>query len=73
MKAKHTPEGWCIEKGKIIFHIIPGTDRGVRLPVRIKYENTFYPLKIGLIEAVKAFDSCYSEEQVLEKLIELTT
>lgn len=64
---------WRIEKGKTIIDIFSGTDRYPILPTRIRYENTIYPLKIGLIAAVKAFEDCYSEEQVLEKLLELTT
>ena len=75
MKAKCIKEEgcWRIEKGKIVIDIFSGTDRYPILPTRIRYENTFYPLKIGLIAAVKAFENCYSEEQVLEKLLELTT
>lgn len=64
---------WRIEKGKTRFDILPGTDRGMSKPVRIKYEGTEYPLKVGLIAAINAFKGCYSEEQVLEKLLELTT
>jgi 1-acyl-sn-glycerol-3-phosphate acyltransferase len=71
MKAVSDPEGFRITKGKTTFVIMPGTDRYPVLPVRIKYENTIYPLKIGLIKAVNAFKECYSEEQVLEKLLEL--
>lgn len=64
---------WRIEKGKTIIDIFSGTNRYPILPTRIRYENTFYPLKIGLIAAVRAFEDCYSEEQVLERLLELTT
>ena len=61
---------WRIEKRKTIIDIFPRT---IKLPARVRYEGTFYPLKIDLIAAVKTFEDCYSEEQVLEKLLELTT
>lgn len=77
MKAKRiTGEGcWRIEKGKNIIDIYPGRDRFPQLPVRIKYENTLYPLSYStsLIEVINSFENCYSEEQVLETLINYTT
>lgn len=72
MKAIKNKDGnYSITKGKITFEIISGTDRYPYLPTRIKYEDTIYPLKIGLIDTINVFKECYSEEQVLEKLLEL--
>jgi len=72
MKAIPTIIGYRIEKGKTVIDILPGRDRPY-VPVRIKFEGQFYPLKVGLIKTIKAFEDCYSEEQVLEVLIKLTT
>ena len=72
MKAIKNKNGnYSITKGKISFEIINGTDRYPCLPTRIKYEGAVYPLKKGLIETINSFKECYSEEQVLEKLLEL--
>ena len=72
MKAVRNKDGnYIINKGKISFEIINGTDRYPYLPTRIKYEGTIYPLKISLIDTINVFKECYSEEQVLEKLLEL--
>lgn len=72
MKAIPTTIGYKIEKGKTVIDIIPGRDRPY-VPVKIKFEGQFYPLKVGLIKVIKEFENCYSEEQVLETLIKLTT
>lgn len=72
MKAISTAIGYQIKKGKTVIDIIPGCDRPY-VPVKIKFEEQFYPLKVSLIKAIKAFEDCYSEEQVLEILIKLTT
>ena len=72
MKAVRNKDGnYTITKGKTSFEIINGTDRYPYLPTRIKYEDTIYPLKKGLIDTINAFKECYSEEQVLETLLEL--
>lgn len=72
MKAVRNKDGnYIINKGKISFEIISGTDRYPYLPTRIKYEGTIYPLKISLTDTIDIFKECYSEEQVLEKLLEL--
>lgn len=72
MKAIKNKDGnYSIKKGKITFEIISGTDRFPYLPTRIKYEDTIYPLKTSLIDTINVFKECYSEEQVLEKLLEL--
>lgn len=77
MKAKRITgeDFWRIEKGKNIIDIYSATDRFPKLPVRIKYEGIFYPLSYSthVIEVIKSFENCYSEEQVLETLINYTT
>lgn len=73
MKAQRTKEGsYKISKGILEFEIFPGKDRPY-LPVKIKYDGIFYKVKQSLTETLKSFEECYSEEQVFNKLIELTT
>ena len=71
MKAIHTDKGYKIEKGKTILYIIPGLDRPYR-PVQIDFENKRYNSRYGLIDTLNMFKNCYSEEQVIETLINLT-
>lgn len=72
MKAVRNKDGnYTITKGNTSFEIINGTDRYPYLPTRIKYDGTIYPIKKRLIETINAFKECYSEEQVLETLLEL--
>lgn len=62
-----------VKKGKINIEIIPGQDRPWR-PVKIKYENCIYDVKHeynSLIKISNAFGDTYSEEQVLEVLMDI--
>lgn len=61
---------WEIKKGRTVLEIYNGTDRPWT-PVKIKYEDTFYTSKKGLIDTLKAFEVAYSEEQVLAVLLDL--
>lgn len=72
MKPILTNTGYRIAKGKTVIDILPGGNKNY-LPTKIEFEGQIYPLKVNLIKAVKAFEDCYSEEQVLEALIKLTT
>lgn len=72
MKAIHTDRGYKIEKGKTVLYIIPAQDKPYH-PVQIDFENTKYNSRYSLIDTLNMFKDCYSEEQVLEALIKLTT
>lgn len=61
---------WNVDKGNTHIIILPGIDRPYT-PVRIEFENVYYPCKKGLIDTVKAFETAETEEQVLEVLFSL--
>ena len=61
-----------LDKGKIHVEFYPG-DRWENAASKMKYEDTMYNLKKTLPQVTKEFERCYSEEQVLEKIIELAT
>lgn len=73
MKERRISEGyWRIERGNTIIDIYPTiNDIHPKIPVRIRYEGIFYPLSIStsVLAVIKAFENCYSEEQILETLI----
>ena len=77
MKTKTIPGENClrIKKGNNIIDIYPATNKFPKLPVRIKYEDTIYPLSYSTteLEVIESFKRCYSEEQFLETLINYTT
>lgn len=63
--------GFVVEKGNTKVTFYNGTDRYPILPVRIIYEGTTYPVhKYNIIRLFKAFESTYSEEQVLEVIMD---
>lgn len=71
MKPVRNKDGsFSVDKGSIHVRIIPGQDRPPK-PVMIEHDGDLYYCKKGLIETVKAFESAYSEEQVLEVLVNL--
>lgn len=64
---------WTVTKGKTTLDIFPGCDRPFAINPRIVFEGHSYEVKNhGLIEIIKGFENTYTEEQVLEKLIEFT-
>lgn len=73
MKPTHNSDGgFTVKKGKTEVKFFGGTDRGISvLPVRIVYEGVTYPVrKYNLIKLYRAFEAAYSEEQVLEVIMD---
>ena len=63
--------GFVVEKGKTKVAFYNGTDRYPVLPVRIIYDGVTYPVrKYNIIELYKRFETAYSEEQVLEVVMD---
>ena len=63
--------GWVIEKGKTKVTIYNATDRYPFLPLRLVYEGTAYKVrKYTLLTLMAKFKNAYSEEQVLEVIMD---
>lgn len=64
---------WTVKKGKTTLDIFPGCDRPFATNPKIVFEGHSYEVKNHrFIEIMKGFENTYTEEQVLEKLIEFT-